>query len=56
MRFLVFHLDISGKEINEIQFVNIELISVTLLVFQLDISGNENKDEHQKNIPYISVT
>ena len=50
MRFLLFHLDKSGREINEILFVNIKLILVKLLVFHLDISGKENKDEHPKNI------
>ena len=38
--FLIVHLDISGNDINDLQYLNMWLISVTLAVFQLDISGN----------------
>jgi len=33
-------LDISGKDINDLQLVNILFISLTSLVFHVDISGN----------------
>jgi Leucine-rich repeat (LRR) protein len=42
--FEVFQLDISGNDINELQKLNIKLISVTLEVFQLEISGNNIND------------
>ena len=42
--FVVFHFDISGNDTNDLQFENIELISVTLLVFHFDISGNDTID------------
>ena len=37
---LIVHLDISGNDINDLQYLNMLLISVTFAVFQLDISGN----------------
>ena len=41
---LVFQLEISGKDDNDEQLLNIKLISLTLLVFQLEISGNDDND------------
>ena len=41
----MFHLDISGKEINEEQLKNVDSISLAQLVFHLDRSGNDNSDE-----------
>ena len=37
----VFHFDISGNDVNEIQLENIPFILVTLEVFQMDISGKD---------------
>ena len=42
----VFHLEISGNEVNEEHWSNIPFILVTLSVFQLEISGNEVNEEH----------
>ena len=37
----IFHLDISGKDINDLQLENRKLISIIILsVFHKDISGN----------------
>ena len=47
---IVFHLDISDNEFNELQSLNIQFMIKTLLVFHLDISGNEFNDLHQLNI------
>ena len=44
--FLVFHLNLSGKYINDEHFKNIESIFFTLLIFHLDISGKDINDEH----------
>ena len=45
MRLFVFHLDILGNDINDIQFESIKLILEILFVFHFDISGKENNDE-----------
>ena len=45
----VFHLDISGNDINEEHSLNMKLISLTLEVFNLDISGNDINEEHSLN-------
>ena len=47
---LIFHLDISGKDSNDEQFVNIDIIFVALFVFHLDISGKDNNKLHWKKI------
>ncbi len=41
----MFHFDISGKENNEKQFINIPPMFIALLVSQLDISGKEINEE-----------
>ena len=46
----MFHLDISGNDINDKHSPNIERILITLSVFQLDISGKDFNDEHPENI------
>ena len=43
---LVFHLDISGNDINDEHSKNNPLILFILFVFHLEISGKEIKDEH----------
>ena len=40
------HLDIFGKDLKELQFLNILLKSLTLDTFQFDISGNEDNEPH----------
>ena len=45
MTLLVFHLDISGNDNNEEQFVNNPPIFVALRIFHLDISGSVFIDE-----------
>ena len=42
MSFEIFHLEISGKDDNDLQLENKELILVTLFVFHLDISGKDD--------------
>ena len=42
---IVFHLDKSGKDDNDLHSPNIQLILVTWLVFHLDISGKEYNDK-----------
>ena len=54
--FLVFHIDISGKEDKEEQLKNIAPITLALLIFHIDISGNEDNDEQSANIELISTT
>ncbi len=44
MKLLVIHLEISGNDGNDEQFLNIHSALVTLLVFHLDISGKDNND------------
>ena len=39
VKFLIFHLDISGKDINDLHPLNIPSISLTLDKFQFYISG-----------------
>jgi len=46
MTLSVFHLDISGKDINDEQFKNNPSILITLSVFHLDISGKDINDEN----------
>ena len=53
---ILSHFDISGNDVNELQFQNIDFISITLLIFHLDILGNDNNEEQLKNIPDISIT
>ena len=52
----VSHFEISGKESNELQFLNNLLILVTIEVFQFEISGNSNNESHSQNILLIFVT
>ena len=42
----VFHLDISGNDINEVHSKNKDLIPMTLEVSHLDISGNDTNKLH----------
>ena len=51
---LVFHLDISGNDIDELHFLNIPIIQFILFVFLLNISGNDINRSQQKNISCIS--
>ena len=53
--FIVFHLDISGKDINELHLENIPLILVTFVVFHLDISGKDINELQLENILSILV-
>ena len=53
--FLIIHLNISGKDDNDLQPSNMLLIWVTLIVFHLDISGKDDNDEQLLNIPFISI-
>ena len=48
--FLVFHLDISGKDINDEQLKNKALRLLTLLIFQLKISVKDINDEQYAKI------
>ena len=52
---LVFHFEISGKDINDEQRENKSLIFVTLLVFHFEISGKDINDEQFEKIPAILV-
>ena len=45
----VFQLEISGKEFNDEQFLNKELISIIFFVFHLEITGNSIKEVQPKN-------
>ena len=45
-----FHFDISGKDNNEVQPLNKELIFLMFIVFHFDISGIFNSDVHPLNI------
>ena len=40
----IFHCDISGKDINKLQPLNIFLIFSKLLMFQFNISGKDIKE------------
>jgi len=42
----MFHLEISGNDINELQSLNKEYILVTFEVFHFDISGNDINELH----------
>ena len=42
---LVFHLEISGKDINDEHSKNNSLKSLASLIFQIEISGNNSNDE-----------
>ena len=44
LTFLVFHLDILGNRINDLQSLKMALKSLTLLIFHLDISGKNFND------------
>ena len=46
--FSIFHLDISGKDTNDEQILNILSILVTFPVFQFDISGIDISDLNYK--------
>ena len=41
INFFVFQLEISGKDFNDSQFLNILDIYLTLFVFNFEISGND---------------
>ena len=43
---LVFHFDISGREIKDVQSQNVLSIVVTLFVFHFEISGKVVKLKH----------
>ena len=45
MNLFEFHLDISGKEVKDLQLQNNPLIFWTLIVFHFEISGKDDKDE-----------
>ena len=42
--FLVFHLEMSGKDVNDKQSLNKAPKLVTLLISHLEISGNDIND------------
>ena len=44
LTLIVFHLDKSGRDINDEHEENISLILVTLFVFHFDISGKDIND------------
>ena len=54
MTLLVFHFDISGKDSNDIQFLNIKLRVSTDSVFHFDISGNSFNDTQPEKTSLIS--
>ena len=43
--FVIFHIEISGKDNNEEHPENKHIISVTFSVIHFDISGNDFKEE-----------
>ena len=43
---IIFHFEISGIVLNNVQYKNKAFISVTLFIFQFEISGNDVNDEH----------
>ena len=47
---LVFHFDISGRDINFLQLENIAVILFKFFVFHLDISGKSDRDSQLENI------
>ena len=51
LTLLVFHLEISGKHLKELQPPNISSMVVTLLVFHLEISGKYIKEMQSPNVP-----
>jgi hypothetical protein len=53
---LVFHLDISGNDSNDLQDWNIEAIFLTFPKFHLEILGKYFNDEQQLNIDCILIT
>ncbi len=54
--YIVFHLEISGKEVKHLQMLNIYLIFITLTIFHLEISGNGKDDLYHLSIVPIVVT
>ena len=52
----VFQIDISDKDDNVLQSLNIELISLTFEESHFSISGRDNNDEHLRNNPSIFLT
>ena len=46
MTLCVFHFEISGKDFNDWQSLNIQLISVTFEIFHLEIAGKAFNDLH----------
>jgi hypothetical protein len=52
----VSQLEISGKDVNEEQFIKRPEIIVTLCVFHFDISGKYFREEHPPKRLDISVT
>ena len=46
---VVFHFDISGKDINDEHPLNIPLKLVLIFVFHLEISGKDISDVHSLN-------
>ena len=53
---LIFHFEISGKDDNDEQKTNIQLILIIFLVFHFEISGNDDNDKQPANIKFILVT
>ena len=47
---LVFHVEMSGNDDNDLHFLNILLIDLNLFVFHLEMSGNDIKDLQPENI------
>ena len=52
----VFHLEMSGNDLNDVNPSNKPLILLIFSVFQFDISGNDINELHPLNISLISVT
>ena len=50
LTLIVFHFEISGKDVNDDHNLKIYIILVTLLVFHFEISGKDDNDEHSLNI------
>ena len=55
MTFVVFHFEISGKDLIDLQWLKSPDISVTFEVFQFEISGKDNKELHKSNKLLISL-
>ena len=47
--FLISHLEISGRDCNDLQAENVMTIPFTFLVTNLEIFGNNTNDLHPEN-------